>query len=152
MLINLLQQLDILQYMNTRYLMILFFLSTSLGANEKPIAPDAIPGVAIVSAEQAVALILSNSELIILDSRKEDEYAKGHIEMAISFPDTQMEKQDFRQRFPNQNRPFLVYCNGVHCLRSSNAAKKILQWGYGTLYWMRGGWQEWISKALPIAY
>jgi len=134
-------------------LVVLFALITYTSwGMEKPTAPESLSGVQIVTAEQAVALILSTPELVILDTRKKEEYEKGHIEKAISLTDTDMFKLNFQSTYPDKEQPMLLYCNGVHCLRSSNAAKKCLQWGYSNLYWMRGGWQEWMNKALPVTY
>lgn len=131
--------------------MLIIFSSQVLGL-EKPTAPETITGVEIVSAEQAVAMILSTPQLVILDTRKKEEYEKGHIEKARSMPDVDMQSDSFSSQFPDKNIPILLYCNGINCLRSSNAAKKCLQWGYSRLYWFRGGWQEWMNKALPVSY
>jgi len=55
------------------------FFSGSLSAVEKPYAPENIPAATSVSAEEVVDLILSNPDIIIIDSRKKTEYLKGHI-------------------------------------------------------------------------
>ena len=60
------------------------FFSSTLSAVEKPHAPENIAGATSVSAEVVVDLILSNPDLIIVDSRKKAEYLKGHIEGAIN--------------------------------------------------------------------
>jgi rhodanese-related sulfurtransferase len=87
---------------------------------------------------------------LIIDSRKQEEYAKGHIEGAVSLLDTHMSPEILKQHTPSKNTPILFYCNGPRCLRSANAIIKAQQWGYHNLYWFRGGWAEWRDKKLPI--
>ena len=51
-----------------------------VSADGKPFAPESIDGVVIVTAEEAIELILDNPDMPIIDSRKKTEYVKGHIE------------------------------------------------------------------------
>jgi rhodanese-related sulfurtransferase len=124
---------------------------TDLYAETKPLAPSSIPGASVVSATETVELILSQPDLVIIDSRKQQEYTKGHIEGAVSILDTYMQEDDLQEIAPDRSAPILFYCNGIRCLRSSNAIKKAIDWGYTHLYWFRGGWKEWQENRLPIA-
>lgn len=133
------------------FLLIAAPLFISPARAEKPTAPESIDGAANLSAEEVVELILSEPRLVVIDSRKEEEYAKGHIEGAISLPDTGMDRKALAKHAGNRDTPLLFYCNGMRCLRSSNAVQKALEWGYNRLYWFRGGWVEWQEKRLPMA-
>ncbi|MCW9087981.1 MAG: rhodanese-like domain-containing protein [Gammaproteobacteria bacterium] len=119
---------------------------------EKPTAPEEIDGITRLDAEGTVQLILNEPELVIIDARKREEYAKGHIEGAISLLNTTMDREKLAAHVATLQTPVLFYCNGARCLRSSNAAKKALSWGYNNLYWFRGGWVEWREKGLPVAH
>ena len=121
-----------------------------VSADGKPFAPESIEGVVIVTAEEAIELILDNPDMPIIDSRKKTEYVKGHIEGAVSLLDTEMTEQDIRSIAPDSETAILFYCNGVRCLRSSNAIFKVKDWGYSNLIWFRGGWKEWSEKRLPV--
>lgn len=118
---------------------------------DKPIAPNHIEGVTTLTAEEAIALILNDPAVVVIDSRMEEEYVKGHIEGAISLPDTQMNRKALARHVPDHDTPMLFYCNGPRCLRSSNAVDKAREWGYRHLYWFRGGWLEWREKQFPVA-
>ena len=131
-------------------LLLLSLLPLPAAASDKPIAPETIDSVTIVSAEQAIDLILANEDMPIIDSRKNAEYVKGHIEGAVSLLDTEMTEQDLLAIAPDKNARILFYCNGVRCLRSTNAIRKAIQWGYTDLVWFRGGWKEWSDKRLPV--
>lgn len=133
---------------------LLFFLllifSTGLYADTKPLVPELIPDVSLVSAEEVIELIYSAPELVIIDARKQQEYNKGHIEGAISILDTYMTEEDLEKNVPSRTHPVVFYCNGTRCMRSHNAIIKARQWGYTNLYWFRGGWKEWQGAKLPI--
>lgn len=125
--------------------------ATALWA-DKPLAPENLPGTRLVSAEQVIELINTQPQLVILDSRRQEEYAKGHIEGAISLLDTDMTEDDLALHTSSKTTPLLFYCNGERCLRSSNAATRAAAWGYQQIYWFRGGWEEWMRKELPISH
>lgn len=118
---------------------------------EKPIAPEAIEGAKTLNAEEVIQLILTEPRLVIIDSRKQEEYAKGHIQGAISLLDTSMVQASLARLTRTKDTPLLFYCNGIRCLRSSNAVQKAKEWGYTELFWFRGGWAEWQEKLLPMA-
>jgi rhodanese-related sulfurtransferase len=126
------------------------FAPLTVSADGKPFAPESIEGVVIVTAEQAIELILDNPDMPIIDSRKKTEYVKGHIEGAVSLLDTEMTEADLAAIVPEKDMTILFYCNGVRCLRSSNAITRAKQWGYTSLVWFRGGWKEWSDKRLPV--
>ncbi len=120
-------------------------------AADKPVAPADIPGVTTVSAEKTVELITVLPLLIVVDSRRKEEFEKGHIEGAFNLLDTEMTLAGLTKIAPRRDTPLLFYCNGERCLRSAHAAKLALGWGYGKVFWFRGGWMEWGEKNLPVA-
>ena len=124
--------------------------SSALLADKKPVAPEIIDGAQNLSAEEVIELILSRPDMIIIDSRKKVEYLKGHIEGAISILNTDMDPDELAEMIPDKKADILFYCNGIRCKRSSDAVSKTLSWGYGNVYWFRGGWKEWTEKRLPV--
>ncbi|PKM42184.1 MAG: rhodanese-like domain-containing protein [Gammaproteobacteria bacterium HGW-Gammaproteobacteria-1] len=135
-----------------RYLACVLLLCAAMpAAADKPLAPDTVPGTLLVSAEQAVVTVQTTPQMVIIDSRLGEEYAKGHIPGAINLLDTDMTEAALSRIAPDRATPLLFYCNGERCLRSSNAAAQAASWGYGTVYWFRGGWQEWLRQELPVA-
>jgi len=121
-----------------------------LSAEEKPYAPDVIEGILVVTAEEAIELILNDPDLTVIDARKKTEYVKGHIEGAINMLNTRMKSEDLEKACPDKTSAILFYCNGTRCLRSSDAIRKAKSWGYTNLIWFRGGWKEWTDKRLPV--
>jgi len=131
---------------------VLLLLVNQLAMAEKPLAPESLDGITRVSAEDAVDLIVKTPNLIIVDSRKDIEYSKGHIQGSISLLDTNMTPDMLASHVPDKATPVLFYCNGERCLRSSRAAIRALEWGYERIYWFRGGWSEWVKKGMPISH
>lgn len=138
--------------MKVRFVLALILLQLALPAlADKPLAPDSVPGTTRVSAEQALELILANPRMAIIDTRHAEEYAKGHIEGAISLLDLDTSAKTLARYIHHHNSPVLLYCNGERCMRSSNAATIAVNAGYKKIYWFRGGWAEWVEKKMPIA-
>ncbi len=125
-------------------------ISKVVDADSKAYAPETIENVIIVSAEEAIDLILGDPDMPIIDSRKKTEFLKGHIEGAVSILNTEMTERDLEVVVPHKDATILFYCNGARCLRSTDAIRKAKSWGYTNLIWFRGGWKEWTEKRLPI--
>ena len=141
--------------MKTNYLIssIVFLLLVISGAAwaEKPFAPKKLEGTIWVDAEAVAELMVNTPKLLIVDSRKEIEYSKGHIQGSVSLLDTEMTLEKLSKHATDKAAPILFYCNGERCLRSSRAASKALEWNYKNIYWFRGGWNEWVEKGMPIS-
>jgi len=133
-----------------RYLLLLLAFSMPQAWADSTTAPTVIEGVNNLTAEGVVERILKEPSLVIIDARKSEQYARGHIQNAINLLDTRMTPTLLTQYVANKETPLLIYCNGPNCMRSSNALKKALNWGYHRLYWFRGGWVEWTEKKLPV--
>lgn len=118
---------------------------------EKPLAPEKLQGATRVSAEETVDLIIKVKDLVIVDSRKETEYLKGHIQGSVNLLDAEMTIEKLSKHVPDKSAPLLFYCNGERCLRSLRAATKALDWHYKKIYWFRGGWSEWVKKGMPVS-
>jgi rhodanese-related sulfurtransferase len=125
-------------------------LYTAAAWAEKPFAPDTVAGTTRITAETVIDLAGALPNLVIIDNRHAEEFAKGHIEGAINLLDTELRRANLTRLAPRTDTPLLFYCNGERCLRSSHAAKMAVGWGYTRIYWFRGGWQEWMNKQLPI--
>ncbi|MDP2829999.1 MAG: rhodanese-like domain-containing protein [Sulfuricellaceae bacterium] len=133
------------------FLLLCLFAWTLPAAADKPVAPAEISGATGVSAEKLVDLLASTPQLVMIDSRRQEEFEKGHIEGAVNLLDTDMTQAKLARLVSSSSTPVLFYCNGERCLRSTNAARLALQWGYHKVYWFRGGWKEWGDKNMPVA-
>lgn len=133
------------------FLMAFLFSWAWPAAADKPVAPAEIAGATNVTAEKLVEMVAATPQLVMIDARRQEEFEKGHIEGAVNLLDTDMTQAKLAKLVPGADAPVLFYCNGERCLRSTNAAKLALGWGYRKVYWFRGGWKEWSDKNLPVA-
>ncbi|MDH5378631.1 MAG: rhodanese-like domain-containing protein [Gammaproteobacteria bacterium] len=116
----------------------------------KKIVPEFVEGTTKVEAEQLIELAMSKPNLVIVDSRKKSDFKKGFIEGAVSLPDTDTNEASLNKHLGAKNTPVVFYCNGIRCGRSMKAAKVAISQGYKSVYWFRGGVEEWESKGLPL--
>lgn len=135
-------------------LLLAFFAGIQAGTifaenHPHPPAPEQIPGVTRVEAEEFLALVAREPRLIIIDSRIAMDRHQGLIEGSISLPDTETRCDSLARVVPSKTRPVLFYCNGVKCGRSVVAVKIAQGCGYTRLYWYRGGFEDWKEKGYP---
>jgi len=95
--------------------------------------------------------------MIVIDSRpKRTKYDKGHVETAISIPDSQFDK--LKDQLPKDKTKLLVfYCGGLKCPLSHKSAKKAIDLGYTNAKVFSEGYPAWKeiagtpkAKAAPI--
>jgi len=72
-------------------------------------------------------LLNTQKEVLILDTRKKEEFLVSHIPNAV-WADEDVNKKAFAKAHPNKSQPIVVYCSvGV---RSENFGKTLLDLGY----------------------
>ena len=133
---------------------ILSALVLSMGLMAPALADDApmsIPSVTTVDAQALIELFEKMPNLVLLDNRKEADYASGHIEGAVRLIDTDItDDAVFAKFIPAKDNPVLFYCNGVKCGRAAIAASKAVKAGYSKVYYYALGMDEWRQKNLPL--
>jgi rhodanese-related sulfurtransferase len=130
------------------------FCALALVAAASPVlaqdAPMSIAGAATVNAEQVVDLVTKKSNLVILDNRKPEDFAAGHIEGAVRLIDTDVNAESLAKAVKTKDTPVLFYCNGLKCGRAAKAAAVAVQQGYKEVYYYALGLDEWNKKGLPL--
>ncbi len=133
------------------FIVSLLFLGAGQVLASKGETPDQIPGTTKVTAEKLISLVEAHDNLVIVDARTAQDYAGGFIEGAVSLPDTETNPESLAKVIPSKDTPVLFYCNGKKCGRSVKSCKAAVAEGYKTVYWYRGGWDDWVAKGLPVA-
>ena len=134
-----------------RLVLATIFLLVWMHVQAEEIVQESIPGTTKISAEELINLAQTDSNLVMIDSRKPSDHAKGYIEGSINLPDTETTAKALASHIPTKSTPVIFYCNGIRCGRSANAAKIAVSAGYTNIYWFRGGWGEWTAKGYPTA-
>lgn len=120
--------------------------------DQPPPSPESIDGVTKVSAEEMIDLVGSADYVMIIDSRIRSDREQGFIEGSISLPDRYTDCDSLSVEVIDRSVPVVFYCNGPKCGRSARAVQIAQQCGYSSLYWFRGGMEEWNQKGYPVVH
>ena len=80
-----------------------------------------------ISMDEAVKMMKDEKNYIILDARRPDEFAEGHIPGAINIPNEEIGSAEIAE-LPDKSQLILVYCRSGR--RSKEAAGKLVKLGY----------------------
>ena len=97
------------------------------------------PFYAQISQDEAKLMMKDDDGHVIVDVRRADEYAKGHIPGAILIPNEEI-GTDEPEELPDKKQIILVYCRTGR--RSKEAAQKLADMGYVNVYEF-GGIEDW---------
>lgn len=95
-----------------------------------------------ITMEEAKEIFATPGEYIILDVRRGDEYAEGHIPGAINVANESIETKP-PVELPDMDRTIYVYCRSGR--RSKEAAEKLSAMGYGNIVEC-GGILDWTGE------
>ena len=84
-----------------------------------------------VSMDEGLALMEKTSDYVLLDVRRPDEFAVGHIPNAVLFTNELMTKADAEKLLPNKEQRIYVYCRSGR--RSKEASQKLVDYGYSNV-------------------
>ena len=95
-----------------------------------------------VTTEEAVNIMQTEENYVILDVRTAQEFASGHIPGAALLPNETIGTEDI-PLLPDKDQLILVYCRSGN--RSKQAAEKLAQLGYTNIVEF-GGINSWTGK------
>ncbi|MHB8527709.1 MAG: rhodanese-like domain-containing protein [Candidatus Acidiferrales bacterium] len=88
----------------------------------------------------------AGEKMILVDTREDNEWAKGHIPGAIHLGKGVIER-DVEKTIPDKNAALVLYCGGG--FRSALAADNLQKMGYKNVISMDGGWRGWTEANFP---
>ena len=97
-----------------------------------------------VTTDEAIQIMKQESDYIILDVRRPDEFAEGHIPNAINIPNESIGTTEIPQ-LPLKNQLILVYCRSGR--RSKKASEKLVALGYTNIVEF-GGILDWTGETV----
>ena len=93
------------------------------------------------------AKLIADPEVVILDVRKADEFAEGHIKGAILIDQFQSNFVEQAQAKLPKEKTIAIYCRSGR--RSANAAGKLADIGYKCVN-LEGGIISWKEANMPV--
>ena len=97
-----------------------------------------------IRMDEAIKMMEEESDYIILDVRRPDEFAEKHIPNAINVPNETIGKDEIPE-LPNKEQLILVYCRSGN--RSKQASEKLVKLGYTNIYEF-GGINDWTGETV----
>ncbi len=95
-----------------------------------------------ISMDKAVTMMAEEENYIILDVRRADEFAAGHIPGAINVANESISTTDIPE-LPDKDQLILVYCRSGN--RSKQASQKLADLGYTNIVEF-GGIMDWTGE------
>ena len=92
-----------------------------------------------ITMDEAVTMMAQETGYIILDARRPDEFAAGHIPNAINVPNETIGTSEIAE-LPDKDQLIMVYCRSGR--RSKEASKKLVKLGYTNIVEF-GGILDW---------
>ena len=97
-----------------------------------------------ISMKEAVSIMETEDNYIILDVRTKEEYQEKHIPGAVNLPNETISTADIPE-LPAKEQLILVYCRSGN--RSKQAAKKLAALGYTNIIEI-GGINDWTGETV----
>jgi rhodanese-related sulfurtransferase len=122
--------------------------SLSATAFATEVSPETVEGATTV--DTAAARVLFDQEAAFVDIRRDGDYEAGripgaiHIELKGRFNEASLSAE------VQKDEAVVFYCNGHSCLRSSDASKLAVGWGFSKVHYYRDGFPAWKAAGNPV--
>lgn len=111
------------------------------------IVDDAKSRVKQTDVPAVLARVKKGEKLILVDTREDNEWAKGRIAGAIHLGKGIIER-DIEAAIPDKTKEIILYCGGG--FRSALSADNLQKMGYKNVVSMDGGWRVWNEAGGPV--
>ena len=112
------------------------------------ISPMTVDGAKTVTTEEAKKLF--DDGVLFIDVRKDKDWNAGRVSDAVQLNIKTNLSEETMSAEMKKADPAVIYCNGERCMRSSDACKKAVAWGFTNLYYYRDGFPAWKSAGNPV--
>src|SRR6202047_328137 len=108
---------------------------------------DAKKRIKELSVQAVKKPIDAGDKIILVDTREDVEWARGHAAGAINLGKGGIER-DIENTIPDKGATIVLYCGGG--FRSALAAESLQKMGYTNVISMDGGWRGWTEAGYPV--
>jgi rhodanese-related sulfurtransferase len=112
------------------------------------VSPMQVDGA--VTVDTAAAKALFDQQAAFVDVRKDSDWDAGRIPGAIHLDIKGKYTADSLGAEVQKSEAVVLYCNGESCLRSSDAAKMAVSWGFSKVHYYRDGFPAWKAAGNPV--
>lgn len=128
-------------------LLLLVFSGAVLAAKAGYESPELVEGATTITLEQARQMHADG--VTFIDVRNPRLYARSHIPGALHLNLSDRFNHANLSQAVAKDQPFVLYCSGVRCNRSSRAADWAVEWGFEKVLYFRAGIAAWRKAGYP---
>ncbi len=116
-----------------------------------PVVPPVVASTTTPISWTDAKPLVEGRQVVLIDARPKAVYDAGHIPGAISLPESSSAEELIGfQKAHSPSQQLVVYCGSQSCSLSKRLADKLAQeYGFRTVRYMTGGYQEWQRAQLP---
>lgn len=89
---------------------------------------------------------MNHREIFVIDVRPTEEYEKGHIKNAVSYPYRDLSERI--QELP-EDKEIVAYCRGSLCLMADEAVRYLQKKGFEAVR-LENGFSDWVASERPV--
>ena len=108
---------------------------------------DAKSRVRQFTIEEYRARVARGESYVLVDTREDNEWARGHLPGAIHLGKGIIER-DIEKAVADQGTPIVCYCGGG--FRSALVCDNLRKMGYTNAVSLDGGFRDWVARGLPV--
>ena len=123
---------------------LVFLLASMILISGCGAAAEPVPDYRIISMDEAIALMETETDYIILDVRTAEEFSERHIPDALNIPNESIGTAEIPE-LPRKDQLILVYCRSGN--RSKQASEKLAALGYTNIVEF-GGINSWPGETV----
>jgi rhodanese-related sulfurtransferase len=100
-----------------------------------------------MESEELLKQMEAKADIVLLDARSAEDYAKAHIKGAQNYAGIEVESLDLPH-----SRPIVIYCDCNGEELSMYLAMRLIKNGYkpGSIFVLKGGWYKWLELGYPV--
>lgn len=125
----------------------LLALSTLVLVTTVALSAQAIRNVPRITIDELKPL-MEKGAVLVIDVRRPDEFARGHIPGAVNMDYTLVSAQGGRLK--GDTRTIVTYCACSNEMTAARAAVDLAQLGLSGAKALKGGWDEWVQRGEPV--
>jgi rhodanese-related sulfurtransferase len=131
--------------MNDRIKSLMFVML--LGAGAVALSAQAMRNVPRVTVDE-LRTLMDQQAVVIVDVRDPGQFNEGRIPGSVNIDYTEMMAKG--SRFKGETRTIVTYCACVNETTAARAALDLAALGIPGAKALKGGWQEWVERKLPV--
>ncbi|HEX7030335.1 MAG TPA: rhodanese-like domain-containing protein [Gammaproteobacteria bacterium] len=104
----------------------------------------------IINRRELKRMLERDRGFVLIEALPEDEFQRGHLPFAINVPlDDAHFAERVREAVPEPDRDIIVYCSNAASPLSREAARRIEELGYVSVYEYLDGKEDWFKAEDP---